>query len=692
MTFFKMLVLKKSSEEPPIDPPPSPEVHPIVDKLNQARSAADVVRVMGEWKKDPDAMEKVGNFAELARARQRALSSTGVPEPPKPFVPTPRPAPRPPSNPAPPNPAPPNPAPPAVDDDGPPDYDDPWAGYGNLTDSRPDNPLVATFTPEGFAPEGVTTERPNELITEFIPESDQRRRRRELSPAVRSLLIKPEHRGPDPLFPMMLLGPPVQRVAAALPENQDVEISEEKQALIDKIMGTPKPPQNQNHLSPEQRTAQRINAMIRADFTPAEQMQAQQKLIDLDVPRDDFAKLKTMSMEDLQLMSDMIDHHSAKIDALKKLNIENSDLLDNDQLKQLITEKGRADLFDSDPLNEMFQGKSDLTRAAMIKNEFIKKELERISHYISSSNRENIFGTDDYSEYTKFVEKLHEITQPHQRTNNIKIINQALNAGMPVGYYELNLFREHKGLPPLTREEIDAAMSEERKKEYELPSLLTTGTVDPKQREKLLQQYGYFIDLMNKDKTYDKDARPANLYGMSLIYNIIKRKIYSDPQDERTTPARTTPARTAPARTAPARTAPEADIWIPALEKTIKDPSILMFPNLAAKMQTAIAHAKTGDIKSMMSVYFDAITSGEFLRGNTSKIRERVDKEARGEDSSQLRNQFQSFETFVRLLLRDKFKMELSTPEGIWSPSQRGKPMKYVLTGTEDGKEQQFET
>jgi hypothetical protein len=548
MTFFKMLVLKKSSEEPPIDPSPSPEVHPIVDKLNQARSAADVVRVIGEWKKDPDAMEKVGNFAELARARQRALSSTGV----QPSVPTPRPAPRPASNPAPPNsapsnPAPPNSAPPPVDDDGPPDYGNPWEGYDDLTDVRPNNPLVATFTPEGFAPEGVTTERPNELIAEFIPESDQRRRRRELSPAVRSRLIKPEHRG-DPLFPMMLLGPPVQRVAATLPENQDVEISEEKQALIDKIMGTPKPPQNQNDLSPEQRTAQRINAMIRADFTPAEQMQAQQKLIDLDVPRGDFAKLKTMSMEDLQLMSDMIDHHSAKIDELKKLNIENSDLLDNDQLKQLITEKGRADLFDPDPLDEMFQGKSDLTRAAMIKNEFIKKELERISHYISSSNRENIFGTDNPSEYTRFVRKLHEITQHYQQTDNMKIITQALNSGMPVGYYELNLFREHKGLPPLTKEEIDAAMSEERKKEYELPSLLTTSTVDPKQREKLLQQYGYFIDLMNKDKTYDKDARAANLYGMLLIHNMIKR------QNARTAPARTATARTAPTRIAPVET------------------------------------------------------------------------------------------------------------------------------------------
>jgi len=705
MTFFKMLVLKKSSEEPPIDPSSSPEVHPIVDKLNQARSAADVVRVMGEWRKDPDAMEKVGNFAELARARQRAL--TGV----QPFVPTPRPAPRPSSNPAPSNPAPSNPAPSnpapsnpapsnpatrAVDDDGPPDDDDLWAGYDNLRNDRPDTRLVAPFTPEGFTPEGVTTERPTELIAEFIPESDQRRRRRELSPAVRSLLIRPEHRGPNALFPMMLLGPPVQRVAATLPENQGVEISEEKQALIDKIMGTPKPPQNQNDLSPEQRTAQRINAMIRADFTPAEQMQAQQKLIDLDVPRDDFAKLKTMSMEDLQLMSDMIDHHSAKIDTLKKLNIENSDLLDNDQLKQLITEKGRADLFDPDPLDEMFQGKSDLTRAAMIKNEFIKKELKRISHYISSSNRENIFGTDDPSEYTKFVRKLHEITQHYQQTDNVKIITQALNSGMPVGYYELNLFREHKGLPPLTREEIDAAMSEERKKEYELPSLLTTGTADPKQREKLLQQYGYFIDLMNKDKTYDKDARAANLYGMLLIHNMIKR------QNARTAPARTAPARTAPARTAPARTAPtgiaptgiapEADIWIPALEKTIKDPSILSFPNLAAKMQTAIAHAKTGDIKSMMSVYFDAITSTEFRLGNTNKIRERVEIEMRGEDSTQLRNEFQSFETLVRLFLRDKFKMELSTPEGIWSPSQKGKPMKYVLTSTEDGKEQQFET
>jgi hypothetical protein len=263
----------------------------------------------------------------------------------------------------------------------------------------------------------------------------------------------------------------------------------------------------------------------------------------------------------------------------------------------------------------------------------------------------------------------------------VKIITQALNSGMPVGYYELNLFREHKGLPTLTRAEIDAAMSEERKKEYELPNLLTTGTVDPKQREKLLQQYGYFIDLMNKDKTYDKNARAANWLGMSLIYNMIKHQN-----------ARTASTRTAPTRTAPTRTAPQADIWIPALEKTIKDPSILMYPNLAAKMQTAIAHAKTGDIKSMMSAYFDAITSTEFRLGNTNKIRERVEIEMRGEDSSQLRNEFSSFETLVRLFLRDKFKMELSTPEGIWSPSQKGKPMKYVLTGTEDRKEQQFET
>ena len=691
MTFFKMLVLKKSSEDTPIDPPP-PEVHPIVDKLNQAGSAADVLRVMGEWKNNPDAREKVPNFTELAQARRRALSSTGVPEP-KPFVPTPRPPSRPASpNPASPNPASPNPASPAGDDDDPPDYDDPWAGYDGLTDRPPDNPLVATFTPEGATPpSGATPEGPSGLIAEFIPESDQTRRRRGISPAVRSRLIMPEHRGPDPLFPMMLLGPPVQRVAAALPENQDVEISEEKQALIAKIMGTPKPPQNQNDLSPEQRTAQRINAMIRADFTPAEQMQAQQKLIDLDVPRGNFAKLKTMSMEDLQLMSDMIDHHSAKIDALKKLNIENIDLIDNDQLKQLITEKGRADLFDPDPLHKMFKGKSDLTRAAMIKDEFIKKELKRISHYVSSISGENIFGTDDYFEYTKFVRKLHEITEHYQKTDNIKIINQALNAGMPVGYYELNLFREHKGLPPLTREEIDAGMSEERKKEYGLPSLLTGGA-DPKKREKLLQQYGYFIDLMNKDKTYDKDARAANLFDMVLIYNMIKR------QNARTAPVRTESVRTAPAGTAPAGTAPAgtapaaADIWIPALEKTIKDPSILTYPNLAAKMQTAIAHAKTGDIKSMMSAYFDAITSGEFLRGKTNKIRERVVKEQRGEDSSQLRNEFESFETFVRLLLRDKFKMELSTPEGIWSQSQKGKPMKYVLTSTEDGKEQHFET
>ena len=685
MTFFKMLVLKKSSEDPPIDPP-SPEVHPIVDKLNQAGSAADVLRVMGEWKNDPDAREKVPNFTELAQAHRRALSSTSVP---KPFVPTPRPVSRPvsrpatnpaPSNPAPPNPEPPNPEPRAGDDD------DRWAGYGDLTDRPPDNRLVARFTPEGATPSGGTPERPSGLIAEFIPESDQTRRRRELSPAVRRRLIMPEHRGPDPLFPMMLLGPPVQRVAAALPENQDVEISEEKQALIAKIMGTPKPPQNQNDLSPEQRTAQRINAMIREDFTPAERMQAQQKLIDIDVPRGDFAKLKTMSMEDLQLMSDMIDHHSTKIDALKKLNIENSDLIDNDQLKQLITEKGRADLFDPDPLHEMFKGKSDLTRAAMIKNEFIRKELERISHYVSSSSRENIFGTDDYFEYTKFLEKLHEITQPHQRTDNIKIINQALNAGMPVGYYELNLFREQKGLPPLTREEIDAEMSEERKKEYGLPSLLTTGTVDPKKREKLLQQYGYFIDLMNKDKTYDKDARPANLRGMSFIYDTIKR------QNARTAPARTAPARTAPARTEPTRTSPEADIWIPALERTIKDPSILRFPNLAAKMQTAVAHAKTGDIKSMMSAYFEIITSHEFRLGDTNKVRERVMKQERKEDTSELKNEFQGFDALVRLLLRDKFKMQLSTPEGIWSPSQRGSPMKYVLTGTDDGKEQHFET
>ena len=171
---------------------------------------------------------------------------------------------------------------------------------------------------------------------------------------------------------------------------------------------------------------------------------------------------------------------------------------------------------------------------------------------------------------------------------------------------------------------------------------------------------------------------------------------YPDPEDrghgvDRYEPYDERPRRVEP-RTEPARNAPEADIWIPALEKTVKDPSISRLPNLAAKMQTAIAHAKTGDIKSMMSAYFDAITSSEFLLGNTNKIRERVDKEMRGEDSSELRNEFQSFDTFVRLLLRDKFKMELSTPEGIWSQSQRGKPMKYVLTGTEDGKEQQLET
>lgn len=225
-----------------------------------------------------------------------------------------------------------------------------------------------------------------------------------------------------------------------------------------------------------------------------------------------------------------------------------------------------------------------------------------------------------------------------------------------------------------------------------MPSLLTTGTLDPKKREKLLQQYGYFIDLMNRDETYDKDARAANSFGMILIYNMIKR------QNARTAPVRPAPVRTAPVRTESVRPAPETDIWISALEETVKDPSILKFPNLVAKMQKTIAYAKTGNIKSMMSAYFDTITSDEFIRGRENGtvvqfLREKVNMEMRGEDSSRLEiDKFQSFDAFIRLLLRNKFKMELSTPEGIWSPSQRGKPMKYVLTSTENGKKQQFKT
>lgn len=96
----------------------------------------------------------------------------------------------------------------------------------------------------------------------------------------------------------------------------------------------------------------------------------------------------------------------------------------------------------------------------------------------------------------------------------------------------------------------------------------------------------------------------------------------------------------------------------------------------------------------MMRAYLEAIASNEFIQGNTQKIRERVLREMEGKDASDLRreNQFESFETVVRLLLKDKFKVEFSLPEGLWSPSLMRKPVPYILTSTEDGTAKQFET